>query len=106
MLAGLAIQFGIIGDVGMAAEGIGAGAVVSGTCHQSIASVLASLDTALNQSEPVAEVCVNARRKTAHQSSSTAFSETVFRIMGMYQEGVCRLISLSLIGQLKPNHVY
>lgn len=50
---GLAIQWGVIGDVGVLQETVGSDVVISGTVPQRIGSCLAVLDKFLQHSHPV-----------------------------------------------------
>ena len=63
--AGLAIQWGAIGDVGVVLDTMGNNdTVVGGTLPQRITSCLSSLDTFLNQEHPVCSSFVLAEKKT------------------------------------------
>ncbi|PRD27482.1 UNVERIFIED_CONTAM: Fatty acid synthase [Trichonephila clavipes] len=56
--AGLAIQWGPIGDVGVLQDTVGSDVVISGTISQSIRSCLSALDKFLQQKHPVVLSCV------------------------------------------------
>ena len=74
-LAGLAIQWGAIGDVGVVLETMGSNStVVGGTLPQRITSCLATLDRFLNQQHPVMSSYVPAEK---HSSKKEAAAEKV-----------------------------
>lgn len=69
----------------MAAEVLSKDAIIGGTRRQTLASFLASLDTALNQKDPIVSVCVNARKEKMGSSHGMSFSDTIFKVMGKYR---------------------
>lgn len=91
--AGLAIQWGAIGDVGVVLETMGSNmTVVGGTLPQRITSCLATLDRFLNQSHPVMSSYVPAEKITGKKDKSSdkqSLVEAVAHILGK----ICKLVS-------------
>ncbi len=85
-LAGLAIQWGVIGDVGIIFQSMGDNDTeVGGTLLQRISSCLAALDTFLTQSHPVMSSFVLAEKKmksACHQSNTPDLIQSIAHILG------------------------
>ncbi len=85
-LAGLAIQWGAIGDVGIILQSMGDNDTeVGGTLPQRISSCLAALDTFLTQSHPVMSSFVLAEKKTksaGDQSNKPDLIQSITHILG------------------------
>ena len=82
--AGLAIQWGAIGDVGVVQDTMGGNdTVVGGTLPQCITSCLTVLDTFLNQPQPVVSSLVLAeKQKKQADSGGKSLTEAVAHILG------------------------
>ena len=85
-LAGLAVQWGAIGDVGIILDSMGDNdTVIGGTLPQRISSCLASLDTFLTQKHPVMSSFVLAEKKTkasGDQSDKPDLVQSIANILG------------------------
>ncbi|XP_046608837.1 fatty acid synthase-like [Neodiprion virginianus] len=82
-LPGLAIQWGVIGDVGLVAEmqEDNKEIVIGGTLQQKILSCLQELDAFLNQDSPVVSSMVVAEKRS--RGARTNIVETVVALMGL-----------------------
>lgn len=79
----LAIQWGAIGDVGLVAEKMsGNPTEVGGTLAQKISSCLMTLDTFLQQPDPVLASLVLADKRKVESTSQTGLLESVANILG------------------------
>ncbi|XP_054762953.2 fatty acid synthase-like [Lytechinus pictus] len=101
-LPGLAIQWGVIGDVGVVVDTMGGNETVIGGCvSQRMPSCLATLDGFLSQSSPVVSSIVPAERvdATSSQGSSVSLVDSVAHILGLSDPGsVSQDASLSDLG--------
>ena len=85
--AGLAIQWGAIGDVGIVLQTMGDNdTVIGGTLPQRITSCLSTLDVFLNQPHPVMSSFVLAERQVKSNSdqSGTDVAQSVAHVLGLY----------------------
>lgn len=84
--AGLAIQWGAIGDVGVIQDTVGSDVVVGGTVPQKITSCLSVLDKFLQQSSPVVSSFVpyQPAETSTHKSTKHCVLPTVANIFGNY----------------------
>lgn len=86
--AGLAVQWGAIGDVGVIVESMGTNdTVVGGTLPQRLASCLEVLDLFLNQPYPVLSSFVLAEKKAAAHSDSNSQQDLVKAVAHILGEG-------------------
>jgi len=84
-LAGLAIQWGAIGDVGIILDSMGDNdTVIGGTLPQRMSSCLDTLDTLLTQSHPVVSSMVLAEKmKKADSSDKPDLVQSIANILGV-----------------------
>lgn len=87
---GLAIQWGVIGDVGVVVDTMGGNDTVIGGCiSQRMPSCLATLDCFLSQSSPVVSSIVPAERvdATSNQGTKAKLTDSVAHILGLSDPG-------------------
>ncbi|WAR31526.1 FAS-like protein [Mya arenaria] len=98
-LSGLAIQYGLVGDVGVSHQRLkGQTKEIAGTTSQTIASCLEVLDHLLLQQEPVVSSFVLAEKADAGTYPTNIFSKRIFDILGMQKDQLTSTQTLENLG--------
>lgn len=101
--AGLAVQWGSIGDVGVVLETMGSNdSVIGGTRPQRIASCLEVLDVFLSQPHPVLSSFVLAEKKTAARGDGDGQQDLVKAVAHILGEGPPTSVSPPARGACLP----